>query len=112
MNTVWQNLWDYDVLEILTSKSQSRRYDFFFICWIPWLTNRITMKKQLVFWTAFLISIQGQDLNTACRKFSYDLCDFDENAILDSWNSVQSSQDCQDRCMENDKCQTFRFNLQ
>ena len=68
------------------------------------------MKKQLVF-LALLISISAcQDLN--CRQFSYDDCEFDQDAIINSWTFLQTSEKCQEKCKENPNCETFRFNLQ
>ena len=69
------------------------------------------MKKQLVF-LALLTSISaGQDFLN-CRQFSYDDCDFDQDAIINSWTYLQSSEECQEKCNENPNCETFRFNLQ
>ena len=65
---------------------------------------------------AFLVSaFVTLTLGQTCRDFSYDLCDFNENAIIWSGNTL-SSQECQNKCKELDQnglnCQIFQFNLQ
>lgn len=65
------------------------------------------------FFFSILVTLAYGQMDTSCRDFSYDLCELNEHSNITWSGNTESSQECQNKCIElGEKCQIFQFNLQ